>query len=62
MCHVEVDMVSNSVVVMPMPGCMGFAQGRGGNRYRLSQNSNSKVCYLCKEKGHFVAACPNARK
>ena len=47
---------------MSMPGYMGFAQGRGDNRYRSSQNSNSKVCYFCKEKGHFVAACPKARK
>lgn len=47
---------------MPMPGYIGFGQGRGGNRARNGQNSNPRVCYFCKEKGHFVAACPKIKK
>lgn len=47
---------------MPMPGNIGFGQGRGGNRARNGQNSNPRICYFCKEKGHFVAACPKIKK
>lgn len=47
---------------MPMPGYIGFGQGRGGNRARNGQNSNPRVCYFCKENGHFVAACPKIKK